>query len=233
MITTGAELKTFITGLNADFAIDDTLLGVLVQTAQTIIEEEREWMNLRKTNTALTLATSNTWQTAKSLSTITDFSRFYGEFPVRLFDGGDRVEYYRQVPFDRRLEFKDVSNTFCYDENAGNIYFNGTVPFAGTLYINYLSTTTSIDVTSGSAVWTSFPARFLPLVGFYAIGVHKGAVDYDSINRQMLPSNQTVMTALKNAMEKWDNAKQVSTIEHNDPSDLYGWPRTGAVNTSD
>lgn len=232
-MTTGTELKTFITGLNADFAIDDTLLNVLVQTAQAIIEEEREWMNLRKTNTTLTLATSNTWQTAKSLSTITDFSRFYGEFPVRLFDGGDRVEYYRQVPFDRRLEFKDVSNTFCYDENAGNIYFNGTVPFSGTLYINYLSTTTAIDVTSGSAVWTVFPSRFLPLVGFYAVGVHKGGVDYDSINRQMLPSNQAVMTALKNAMEKWDNGKQVSAIEHNDPSDLYGWPRAGAVNTVD
>lgn len=234
MITKGTELTTFITTMNGGASIDAGLLDVLVDTAKAIIEEERPWMVLRKTDTSKSVATSSLWTTAIDISTITDFSRFYGEFPVRLFDGNNQIQRYRQVPFDRRLEYKDVSNTFCFDENAKRIYLNGVVPFAGTLYINYLATSTSVDLTADSAVWTSFPSRFLPLLGFYAVGVHKGAVDYDSINKLMLPSNQAVMSSLKNAMEKWDNERAMSSIENNDPTEEYdGSYRSGAVNRND
>lgn len=233
LISTGTDLQTFCTNLNGGASIDTTLLNVLVNTAQAILEEERPWMVLRKTNTSLTATTSGTWQTVISLATITDFSRFYGEWGIRLFDGNDRIEYYRQVPWDRRLEYKDTSNTFCYDENSGNVYLNGTVPFSGTLYINYVSTSTAIDVESASAVWTLFPTRFLPLVAFYAIGIFKGGIDYDSINRQMLPTNQATMMALKSAMEKWDDSRQLSVIENNDPTALYEEPRNGAINRYD
>lgn len=228
-MTTGAQLKTFIESLNADATIDATLLDVLVDNARAIIEEERPWMVLRKTDTSKTVTTTSTWQTAVSLASITDFSRFYGEFAIRLFDGSNRIEYYRQVPFDRRLEYKDSSNTFVYDENANTIYLNGTVPFNGTLYINYVSTATAIDLTSESAVWSPFPSRFLPVLGYYAIGIFKGAVDYDSINRQMLPENRTTLMALKNAMERWDNERQLSTIDGNDPTSLHNYPRNGAI----
>lgn len=234
MITTGAELTTFITSLNAEATIDPTLLDVLVDNARAIIEEERPWMVLRKTNTALSATTAGTWQTSFNLSgTITDFSRFYGELPVRLFDGDNRIEYYRQVPWDRRLEYKDVSNTFVYDENAGTLYLNGTIPFNGTLYINYVATSTAIDLTSDSAQWSPFPSRFLPLLGYYAVGIFKGGIDYDSINKMMLPTNQATMQALKNAMEKWDNERQQSALEQNDPTDLYAYPRSGAIDRYD
>jgi len=229
-MTTGTELTTFITGLNADAAVDPTLLGILVQTAQTIIEEEREWVCLRKVSTALTLTTSNGYTTAKALSGITDFSRFFGDAIITLFDGNDRLHYYRKVPIDRQLEYKDDNTAFWHDANSGNLYFGGTPPFAGTLYMPYISASAAVDPTSGSAVWTVFPSRFLPLLGFYAIGIHKGAVDYDSINREMLPSNQAVLAALKNALEKWDDKLQLSDVDHNDPTELHMYPRGGAIN---
>lgn len=231
MITTGAQLTTFITGLNGEATIDQDLLETLVETARAILEEERPWMVLRKTNTSKTITTSNTWQTAIDLSTITDFSRFYGEEPITLFDGDNIRDYFRQVPFDRRLEYKDTSGTFCFDENAKIMYINGNVSVGGTLYINYVSTSPDIDLDSASAIWTNFPPRFLPLLGFYAIGIFKGAVDYDSINKLMLPENRIVLNALKNAMEKWDNERQMSSIENNDPTDFYGdYPRSRSIN---
>lgn len=233
MISTGAELTTFITGLNAEASVDPTLLDVLVDNARAVLEEERPWMVLRKTDTSISVTTGNTWQTAHVLSGITDFSRFYGDYPVRLFDGNNRIEYYRQVPWDRRLEYKDVSHTFVYDANTGTIYLNGTVPFSGTLYVNYLITSGAINLASESAVWTQFPTRFLPILGYYAIGIYKGAVDYDDINRRMLPSNAAALSALKDAMERWDNGLQQSSIEFNDPGEPYGYPRAGAVNRDD
>ena len=187
-------------------------------------------MVLRKTDTSKTVTTASLYTTAIDISTITDFSRFYGEFAVRLFDGGNLIQYYRQVPWDRRLEYKDVSNTFCFDENAKKIYLNGTVPFNGTLYINFISTSTLIDIASGSAVWALFPSRFLPLIGFYAVGIYSGGVDYDSITARQAPNNLAVMPALKNAMVKFDDERQLSAIESNDPTDLYSYPRAGSIN---
>ena len=90
-----------------------------------------------------------------------------------------------------------------------------------------------VDLTSTSAVWTIFPSRYLPLLGYYAIGIYKGAVDYDSINRAMLPENRATLQALKSAMENWDNERQLSTIDQNDPTDLYSYPRSGAINRYD
>lgn len=236
MISTGQELTTFITALNADLTIDAALLDILVDNARAIIEEERPWSVLKKTDSSKTVTTANTWQTAIDLSSITDLSRLFvtnDGIAVKLFDGGDRIEYYSLKSFDQRLEYKNVSNTCIYDENAKILYLNGVVPFNGTLYIPFISTSTAIDLTSNLTVWTNFPSRFLPLLGYYAVGINKGAIDYDTINERMIPENRNILNALKNAMEKWDNEKQLSTIQSNDPSEVAGgYPRSGAIDIS-
>jgi hypothetical protein len=212
MITTGQQLTNFITSLNGGASIEDTLLDVLVDNARAILEEERPWMVLRKTDTSKIVTTANTWQTAIDLSTISDFSRFYMNqdgVVIKLFDGNDRIECYTLKTFDQRLEYKDVSYTCVYDENTKMLYLNGNVPYDGTLYIPYMSTSDAIDLTSVAAVWTKFPSRFLAVLGYYAVGIYKGAVDYDEINRNMLPANAQVLSALKDAMETWDSEKQL------------------------
>lgn len=232
MIKKGSELYEFITSLNGDAPVELTLAETLVDMAKTILEEERSWMCLRKTNSSKTVTTANTWLTAIDISTITDFSKFYGDYPVRLFDGNNKIQYYRQVPFDQRLEFKDASDTFVIDENAKIIYLNGQVPFNGSLYLNYITTSVEIDLQNDTNdIWTLFPPRFIPLLAFYAIGIFKGAIDYDSINKQMLPTNAEVLSTLKLALEKWDDSKQHSEVSANDPTDMYGGGfRNGAIN---
>lgn len=225
----GTELNTLVTGLNGGFTIDSTLLNSLLNTAKAIIEAERPWMVLRKTDTSKSVTTTSTWQTSIDLSTITRFSEFYGDLPIRLFDGNNRVEYYRQIPWDKRLEYKDIGNTFTYDENAKLLYFNGVIPFNATLYINYIEETADIDVTSASTQWSVFPARFTSLLGFYAIGIHQGAVDYDEISARQAPNNFVVMSSLKKAMDTWDNNRQQASINLNDPTDDYGYPRSRAI----
>jgi hypothetical protein len=230
MISTGTQLLSFINSLNADAEVDATLADVLVDNARAIIEAERPWMVLRKTARNLSASTSDTWETEKSLAGITDFGRFHGDFPVRLNDGGNRTEFYRQVPFEDRLEWKDVSNTFVFDANSNTIYLNGLIAFAGTIWLNYIADSGAIDLTADTPAWSPFKPRFLPILGFYAIGIHKGAVDYDSINRQMLPANQAALDALKNALVTWDNDLQLSALEGNDPSEAAGgYPRSGAI----
>lgn len=232
---TGTELKTLCTSLNGGASIDDTLLESLVNVGKAVFEGERDWMALRKTDTSLSATTSSTWQTQYSTASITDFLRFRGNFPIRLFDGDNRIEYFRQVPFERRLEYKDINNTFVYDVKNKKFYLNGTLPFAGTLYVNYITNTGDVVLTSNNELdvdgYFPFPSRFHPLLAFYGVGVHKGAVDYDEINKQMLPSNQSVLIALKDALVKWDDALQLNEQEDTDPTGDYGHFRSGAINT--
>lgn len=233
MISTGQELYTLTTSLNGGHAIDIDLLDVLVDTARTIIEEERPWQVLRKTDASKAATTAGTWETAIDLSTITDFSRFYVNqdgVVVKLFDGNERIQYYILKTYDQRLEYKNASDTCVFNENTKQLYLNGLVPFNGTLYIPYVSTSTAIDLTSNSAVWSPFPSRFLPLLAYYALGLYLGGVDYDSVSARMAPNQLETMRALKNAMEKWDNEKALATLQSNDPTEYPGaYPRLGVV----
>jgi len=98
------------------------------------------------------------------------------------------------------------------------------------LHIPYISTSTEIDLESASAVWTAFPSRFLPILGYYAVQINKGAVDYDSINRQMMPEHREVFRALKNALFEWDNNKQLNSLNFNDPTGNINVNRSGTIN---
>ncbi len=225
MISTGSDLYALVTALNGGHSIDIDLLDVLVDTARTIIEEERPWQVLRKTDSSKTVTTAGTWQTAIDLSTITDFSRFYVNqdgVVVKLFDGNERIQYYTLKTYDQRLEYKNAGDTCVYNENTKQLYLNGLVPFSGTLYIPYISTTTPVDLSVDTAVWSPFPSRFLPLLAYYAIGLYMGGVDYDTVTARMAPNQLETMRALKNAMEKWDNEKVLATLQSNDPTDWAG-----------
>lgn len=233
MIETAQELKTFCISLNGGADIDATLLENLISNGKAIFEAERDWMVLRKVDTSKTVTTANTWQTAIDLSTITDFSHFYGEQPILLFDGDERIEYYDIKPFDRRLEYKNISNCAVYDENSKQLYLNGTVPFNGTLYISYVQTTDEVSLAQddlGTNIWIQFPKRFRGILAYYAVGIHKGAVDYDDINARMLPENRAALSSLKRAIEAWDDKKQNNTLESNDPTELSDYPRERAIN---
>lgn len=226
---TGTELNTLITSVNGGNSIDITLGESLVKVAKSIIEGERDWMPLRKTDTSISFLSGSTWQTAYSLAGITDFLRFYGDFPIRIFDGANRIDQYRQVPFEQRLEYKDMNGTFVYDESNNSIYFNGTNNMAGTVYLSYIKDTPAIELDTAIDLKTAgtfvFPDRFHPLLAFYIVGISKGAIDYDDINRSMLPANQATLVSLKNSMVDWDNKKQLISVENTDPyrgGDSYG-----------
>lgn len=231
---TPEELKNLCTSVNGGAPIDDELLESLIWQGRTILFAERDWIFLRKTNTSLTVtANNNSWNTAVSISTITDFLRFFNtdlgrqSYSIVLYDSAtDRKEYYRQVPFSKRLEYKDVPNTFVYDRVNKTIYFN-SIPFSGTLYINYIHTPTKIDIiTPGSNLTTNMetagtmpcPGEYHGILAYYAVGINKGAIDYDSINREMLPNNQAVLNSMKNAIEKWDTNLQLDEQMGTDPT---------------
>lgn len=240
---TPEELKDLCTSINGGATIDDDLLESLVNQGRTILFSERDWIFLRRTDTTVTVtANTNSWNTSVSISGITDLMRFYQDdkgYSIKLFDGNNKIEYYKQVPWSKRLEYKNVPNTFVHDYAGKKIYFNGSIPFAGTLYINIIMNPTQIDlITTGTNLTTSMEtagtvpclAIYHPILAYYAVGINKGAIDYDSINREMLPNNQAVLNSMKNAMEKWDTNLQLAEQMQTDPTgqDIPDY-RSGAI----
>jgi hypothetical protein len=107
---TGTEVETFCEEVNARDRIGATVLFQFVSLAKAMVEQTRPWMLLRCT----------TWQTAIDLSGIPRFNRFYGDTPIKLVDGANGIQHFRQVPFDRRLEYRNTLGTFVYDEAASH-----------------------------------------------------------------------------------------------------------------
>ena len=108
---------------------------------------------------------------------------------------------YRQVPFDQRLRYILASDTFVYDEANKTLYLNGAPPFAGTLYIDHIKD--SPDITNADSSSWVFPSWSHALLGFYAVAINKGGVDYDDINARMAPDMLTASADLQPRQSGW------------------------------
>jgi hypothetical protein len=224
----GTELGTFCEEINGGASIGSTLLFQFINLAKAMVEQTRPWMLLRYTDASKSVTADNTWETAIDLSTIARFNRFYGETPIKLFDGANGIQYFRQVPFDKRLEHRNTPGTFVYDEANATLYLNGTVQFAGTLYIDHVKD--SPEITNDDSSSWAFPSWAHPLLGFYAVAINKGGVDYDDINARMAPENRAQAKVIIDRLEWLDNEKQLQAQRGVDPyADPARGYRSGAI----
>ena len=60
------------------------------------------------------------------------------------------------------------------------------------------------DLTLESSSTWVFPSWAHPLLGFYAVGIHKGGIDYDDINARMAPENRAQAAVIMGMLEKWE-----------------------------
>jgi hypothetical protein len=211
---TGAQLATFTQELNGGASIGDTLLFQLLNLAKAMVEQRRPWMILRDTDTSKTLSAGNNWQTAIDLSTIARFNRFYGDEPIKNFDGSNRIEYLHQVPFQKRLEYKEAYGTFVFKESTKTLYINGLPTFAGTLWIDHIKDSPDIEE---NTEWV-FPSWSHALLGFYAVGIHKGGIDFDDVNARMSADNRGQAALIMQQLENWDSELQLNDQTHHDPT---------------
>lgn len=220
---TGNSLIDLFTELNGGASAGSTLTLTLLNIAKGIIEQNRPWMVLRATDTSKTV-TTETWQTAISLATITRFSRFYGEQPIRLYDTQGSVIPYPLVPSHERLDHKD-QNVCTYEPATQSLYLLGTRTLGGTLYLSHLKSTEDIAATD-TATWTLFPTYAHPLLALYAVAAYKGGVDFDAINARMSPENKALADEILQLLIIWDNEMQLSEV--NEPT-MTGTYRSGTL----
>ena len=162
----GAQLAIFTEELNGSASIGAILLAQLLNLAKAVVEQQRPWMILRDTDTSKTVtASTNGWQTPIDLASIARFNRFYGDEPIKNFDGNNRVDHYSLKPLNKRPQFREAAYTAVFNESTRQLYLNGTVN-AGTLWLDIILD--SPDLTLEEVSTWVFPSWAHPLLGFLA-----------------------------------------------------------------
>ena len=112
--------------------------------------------------------------------------------------------------------------------NAGKygVYFH-----AGRIGHNIRIYTAKPDIAINSNLDPSFVFSY-PLA-FFAVGIHKGDVDYDELNARMSPENRGQAEVIVKQLENWDNELQLAEIAAHDPCRDGGDSRPGAININE
>jgi hypothetical protein len=211
---TGAELQTMFEEL-VDDSMDETQFLIFLNAAKNEIEAEREWNFNRAFDNTKSVATGDTYLTAKALPT-----RFL--MPRKLYFSDD-ISPLLIIPFEERERYKDIYKRWYIDWANSNFHICGSSGAVGkTLNLYYGQSTADITL-STSPVW---PSMFHPLIGFKAAEMWASGSDGDDLNFKMSRENLRLATNLKKSMILWD--AKIKTMEYNDRNaqraDLSSYP---------
>lgn len=192
--------------------IDSDLGLSLANHIKDLIEGDRPWKILIKRDISLTALASDTWETAKSISGITDL--LYATKVVLGNLAKTSFTPYNPVDFTDR-ELKKDEQKFCIDHNAGNLYILGGVGQTYTIYLYYICQTPDLTL-STEPIW---PEKFHRLIAFIMAEIHQSGIDYDEIEIQKAIAQNRQASLLWKAMTSWDVKLQLQSMNYSTPAE--------------
>ena len=191
----GSELKTFVEeGLEAG-SINDTIFYQMLNSAKTMLEEERNWKILEKENTSQSASVGDTFLTTKTLPS--DFANAIELFTA---DGNNNPIWYSPIPFRLRYKYKDASRRYWIDLVNSTFGLTGKIASSQTIHLVYRHTSSEITSTGS---WI-FPSRFHALLGFMVAQIQKGGADYDATTARQIIQNRADAMVLYSALLLWN-----------------------------
>ena len=205
----GSEIKSFVEdGLLDGQTIEETLFYNLLNSAKELVENERDWVFLRATDTTKTASQGDTFLTEKELPPY-----FAVDLSMYLVDSSNNPERCYPIAYEDRYFAKDSQNRYFINFASSTFGITGNRGQSKTIHLVYKRYTP--DITSTSS-WLCFPTRFDKLLGFIVSGMYKGGVDYDEINIKQALSNQ------RDGLLLWESLKQLdSRIKQREMGEAY------------
>lgn len=210
-VVTGQNLYDFVTTTLLGFSIDQTYFLTLLNVSRGIRENTRNWKYLQTIDKSQSVATSDTYLTAKTLPA--DFVRLTKEGTIKVFDGVNKYTIYTEVPMDQQIEYKDATGKFYIDYFNMQYFLCGKPDQAYTIWMPYQADPG--DITLGSS-WLKFPPRFAWMLAYDVAAMYRLGADYDDINARMGDQNAVMAQSIFRAMEKWDNELALSAVTQMD-----------------
>lgn len=201
---TDQELLTQFESLTGD-TLDQTLEIQLANNAKNKVETEQQLQILKELDTSQTSVVGGTYLTPYNL-------------PATFLQPLDHGTIYvgtkrrRQVPYEKRLDYKDSSDYFYINYRTNQFFLCGTVTEAETITFPYLVATTDItdaDLTGTTVTW---PSRFHSLIP-YEMAFMWFAIDQGDKSRSFAPEWLVAYQQLKNSLVAWDQALKLAAID--------------------
>ena len=209
---TGAQLKILNTAFLSGYDMEDTLFYQLLNMVKNMLESSRDWMLLRSFDNSITFSTSDDYTGTKTLPS--RFLRVYSPYDanrdeqtgVYIVDSAGNKNPLKPIKFADRFNYKDTDGYYYLDIKNNKIGRTGTL--AGTLHLFFLQGTADID---SSSEWT-FPSYAHPLLAVDVAIMHKGGIDWDTVNANQVPYNQKIINDIRSRLEINDSMQQQNEI---------------------
>ncbi len=208
----GEELKTLNTGFLSGTEMEETLFYQLLNMVKDMFEASRDWMILRSFDSTITFTASDDYTGTKTLPS--RFLRVYtpvdgstGEQTgVYIVDSSGRKNALKPIKFASRFDYKDVDGYYYLDIKNNKIGRTGTLE--GTLHLFFLQGTAEIEATT---TW-EFPTWVHPRLAVDVAIMHKGGIDWDTVNANQVPYNQKLISDIESRVIQWDTNLQLSEL---------------------
>lgn len=206
----GSDLYDLTAKLLLGFRMDNILFYQLLSSAQSNIENYRPWMILRKEDSSLNVyPQGNLYLTPLDLPS--DFRRFYSSNRSVVLVSPDKsvFRFYKQIPMERRHEYKDDNTKFYVDYANKKLYLCGTLDRAYEVHLFYIKETEPVTEDTS---WV-FPPEYHPILAYNVAMAYKTGFDYDIVNDAQAKNISGLAQTILKQMEEWDNSLQVESIE--------------------
>lgn len=209
---TGSELKTLSTIFLGGNSLDDDFFYTYINAIKNMFEVSRDWVILRNFDNSITFTASDDYTSTKSLPS--RFLRTYAPYNSRnneqtgvyIVDSNGSKMPLKPIAFADRYNYKDTDGYYYLDMKNSKIGRTGSK--AGTLHLFFLQGTSDI---SESSTW-EFPEFVHPYLPYLIAMDHKGGIDWDTVNANQVPYNQTRINQILSTANMWDSRLQLAEL---------------------
>lgn len=192
-----------------DDEISEVQSLIMMNNAEMIVEDMRDWVVLRKKDKTLTHSASDTYLTPHTLPT--DFKQVRQDKVFVQFADGSTKQIH-PIAFDDIEAEKDSYGYFAidYSTTSPKIYLTGTYSQSVTIVLNYIKRSSTITALADILIW---PGTYGSILAYQMAKIYSGGIDGDDTNFRMSPYQLAEFKSLYSAMCMWDGKLQLADMD--------------------
>lgn len=176
---------------------------ILMNNAEDMLEDARDWMILRAKDTSLSHSTSDTYSTQHSLPT-----RFKRARKVFLRGSAGVPQEIFPVSFEELEAYQSTNGYYAIDYANSKIHITGSYGETMTIILNYIKRAPTIDEDE-TVVW---PGKYGAILAFDMAQIYSGGIDGDDVNFRMSEKQEKQRYAIYQGMVQWDGGLQLAEM---------------------
>jgi len=212
---TGNDLYNMTSKLLLNYQMDKTIFYWLLNLSKGNREQSRPWVILRKEDASNNASpVNNTINNSMYLTPFTLPSDFLNHYSpnrslVGVANDGITFRWYKEIPLERKHEYKDDNSKFYVDLSTKQFFLCGILDQFYVLHEFYIAS--SPDIADGTS-WV-FPGQFAPILAFDVAKMYREMFDYDIVNVQQGQMIEAGANTIFKMMTEWDGNLQESQLE--------------------